>query len=234
MSHGHYYTLVSFAVRQASGSRRSASEEYLVHQLVADLFGDRDERGYLYRVLQTSPQETQVLVLSLGRPVESGSRPVRDWGWIISEASKAFDPPLKRGQVLDYEVRLNATRSQDQRRVDIWDAVWKADPADSRSPDDVYGEYLARRLGEAALVSQARVTERRFVQMRRGRHKEEPISLVSTNVAGRLEILEPEAFRAALLSGVGRSKAMGHGLICISAPGTVLPQSTGIRPEATR
>jgi len=110
---------------------RGASREYITHQLVADLLGDRDDRGYLYRVMRESRggTEAQVLVLSRGRP--DPAPPPRPWGRVRSVEWKPFAPVIRPEAVLDYEIRINATTvvtkpSGAKCRTDVWDAVFAA------------------------------------------------------------------------------------------------------------
>ena len=197
----------------------------MVHQLVADLFPDQDERGYLYRVVKDSADMVQTLILSTVPPVSEGERPVRDWGSAISVDSKHYAPQLVNGQIVDYEIRINATTSVDGRRTDVWDAVFAADRNDPSSPEEAYAAYLTGRLGDAARIRATHVTERGFTSMRRGVATERALTFVSANLAGSLEVLDGQRLVDVITRGVGRAKAFGHGLMCLSSPGTVLPRA---------
>lgn len=203
---------------------RGFSPEYVVHQLVADLFDDRPDRGYLYRVVAEAPGEAVVLVLSDRPPRDAVPR--RAWGGTRHVDSKPFTPALEPGTPLDFEIRLNATRvvtSPDGRkdRTDVWDAVFGVDRHDPRSPHVVYGEYLRRKLDGVAEICEARVVERGQVRPRRG-DRSRPIAFVAANLVGTLRVIDPAAFRETVMAGIGRSKAFGCGLLCLSRPGTVL------------
>lgn len=213
---------------------RGSTEEYLRHQLVADLFDDREDRGYLYRTVRERTGGAEVLVLSAAPPRAMEAIPVHSWGCAVEVQSKPFAPELVPGQFLDFEVRLNATRAVKQpngsRREDVWNAVFKADANDPRSPHDVYGEYLRRKLQGAAEVLDARVTERGEVRARRGDPRDpghasnRRILFVAANVTGTLRVSDPALLLARVAEGVGRAKAFGCGLLCLSRPGTVLPR----------
>lgn len=207
---------------------RGYSPEYIVHQLVADLFPDGPERPYLYRVTRTRPGGAEVLVLSTERPRDADRIPVRDWGTALDVETKPYAPSLASGSVLDYEIRINATRvvtHEDGRkkRTDVWDAVFAANRDDPRSPADVYGAYLERKLDGVAELFDARVTERGQVRARRA-DRNAPITFIATNLIGTLRVQRPEPFLELVGGGIGRAKAFGCGLLCLSRPGTVLPR----------
>ncbi len=216
---------------------RGWTAEYITHQLVADLFGDRPDRGYLYRVIRERPGGVEVLVLSEAAPLAIDHLPQRDWGEAIEVQSKPFAPALEVDQPLDFEIRLNATQvvtdpvSAKKRRTDAWEAVWRADKKNvANTPHAVYGDYLQRKLKGVAEVGSARVTERGEVRVRRGDGRE-TIRLVAANLIGTLRVTDPARFLQAVAVGIGRGKAFGCGLLCLSAPGTVLARS---HPEAAR
>jgi CRISPR system Cascade subunit CasE len=206
---------------------RGWTAEYLTHQLVADLFGDREDRGYLYRVTRERPGGVEALVLSNAIPLPPDLLPVRDWGGALDVQSKPFSPALQVGQALDFEIRLNATQvvtdpaSGRKHRTDVWEAVWRADKTTDQSPHDVYGEYLQRKLEGVAEVRSTHVTGRGEVRARRG-DRRESIRFVAANLIGTLLVLDPARFLDVVVSGIGRERAFGCGLLCLSAPGTVL------------
>lgn len=204
--------------------QRGYNEPYIVHQLVADLFGDRDDRGYLYRVVSRAPREAAVLVLS---PTEPELGPDREWGCTTDLESRPYDADLTADQLVDYEIRINATRvvTQDsgrKKRIDVWDAVFAEDPETEETPHGVYREYLARKMEDRAHVLDCRVVERGMTKVaRQGRR---PIPFVATNLVGTLRISDPAKLLTGMGQGFGRSKAFGCGLLCLSRPGSILPR----------
>lgn len=204
--------------------KRGYNEPYIVHQLVADLFGDRDDRGYLYRVVSRAPKEAVVLVLSDIEPMKG---PKREWGHATELESRTYDPDLEIGQRLDYEIRINATRvvtqgSGRKKRVDIWDAAFSEDRETSETPHAVYQKYLQRKLDGQAHVLDARVVERGLTKIASGPRR--TIPFVMTNLIGTLSVTNPEGLVADIGKGFGRSKAFGCGLLCLSRPGSILPR----------
>lgn len=207
---------------------RGFNATYVTHQLVADLFGDRDDRGYLYRVLSRAPREAEVLVLSDRVPATEPAP--RDWGAVAGVQSREYDFMPSPGQKLDYEIRINATcvvtdEQGKKSRMDVWDAAFREDRQTERTPHDVYREYLARRVGSSAKILSCRVVERG--EDRAAREGRRPIRFISANLIGSIEIGEPQPFLEVMANGIGRSKAFGHGLICLSRPGTILPRRYG-------
>jgi CRISPR system Cascade subunit CasE len=215
-------------VRPGEGDHeRRSTAPYLVHQAVADLFGERDDRGYLYRVTGEWPGGANVLVLSAAAPLPParvGSPPHRR---AVHVESRDFAPALAPGDMLDFELRLNATQvvtdpdSGRKVRTDAWEATWRADRDTPCTPHDVYGAYLRRKLSDVADVLEARVTERSEVRARRG-DRPRPIRFVAANVIGTLRVTDPARLVEQVAAGVGRAKAFGCGLVCLSRPGTVL------------
>jgi hypothetical protein len=87
----------------------------------------------------------------------------------------------------------------------------------------VYGQYLTRKLEGVAEVLDARVTERGEVQAGRG-DRRDTARYVATNLIGSLRVVEPERILEVVGHGIGRAKAFGCGLLCLSRPGTMLPR----------
>ncbi len=201
---------------------RGFTEPYLVHQLVADLFPDMKERPYLYRVARVAPGGAHLLVLSRIPPRPLSEIPERAYGRANRIESKPFQPRLRAGSPIDFEIRLNATTSVDGRRTDVWDAVFRADRDDSRSPHDVYRDYLVRRLGHCAEILEVRVTERQVLRPRRGDAAERGLFFVASNLIGTLTVRDPGDLVSTIGEGVGRARAFGCGLLCLSRPGTIL------------
>lgn len=203
---------------------RGYNEPYIVHQLVADLFGDRNDRGYLYRVVARAPREASVLILSRSEPSVG---PEREWGRASGLESRSYDPDLERDQHLDFEIRINATQVVTQEngskpRLDVWDATFAEAPDTERTPHEVYGEYIRRKLEGAGEVLDCRVVERGLLKVARGRRGSIPF--VATNLIGCLRVLDPDRLLAGMAAGLGRSKAFGCGLLCVSRPGSILPR----------
>lgn len=216
------------------GRARFKTREYVLHQAVADLFGDRADRGYLFYELGPRADEVaRVLILSADSPARSlpGSSPSR----LVDLRTTDFSLPVPAGTLLDFEIRLNATAVQTttdektgrskKRRCDVWDALWGADRNTPRTPDDVYGEFLGRKLSGSAEVVVARVIARERVSISgRLRRGQKPIFFVATTLIGTLRVAEADPLLGIIARGIGRAKAFGCGLLCVSPPGSILPR----------
>ncbi len=212
----------------AGAKARGATRRYLVHQAVCDLFGPFDERPYLYRSDSTGGAVETVLVLSNVEPGR-GALSSRVRGLQLqSLETKPFPALPPHGARLDFELRVNATKDvpvkpgSRSKRVDVWEAVWRADRETAEDPHSVYGSYLQQRLEGLAKLESVRVTERRMVKARRSLETKAPIMFVETNLIGTLTVLDAGRMRERIASGIGRSRSLGCGLLCLSRPGTVL------------
>lgn len=228
-----FLSRAQLAIRRGGGdAERRSTAAYLTHQAVADLFGERDERGYLYRTTAEWPGGADVLILSSDTPVPLNQLPSPSHRRAECVETKPFTPQLTPGQLLDYEIRINATQvvtqpSGKKQRTDAWEAVWQADKKTLQTPHEVYGDYLARKLdGAADLLKdrtglRARVTERGEVRARRG-DRADAARFIAANLIGTLRVEDSQRLLEIVAGGIGRAKAFGCGLLCFSRPGTVL------------
>ncbi|MGH7664310.1 MAG: type I-E CRISPR-associated protein Cas6/Cse3/CasE [Gemmatimonadaceae bacterium] len=223
----HYLSRATIELRGRE-SPRGSSRSYLLHQAVADLIPDRSVRGYLFRETATRSGVVDVLFLSDTPPRPVREIPVRTWYRPACVDTKPYSPRLRAGLVLDFEIRLNATRvvtdaAGRKQRHDIWNAIFRQNRFDERSPDDVYSDYLRRKFEGAASLLSAHVTERGEIQAMRGQPLR-AIRFVATNVIGTLEVTDGDRLRDLVVNGIGRARAFGCGLLCLSLPGTILPR----------
>ena len=217
---------------------RGVNATYLLHQAIAELFGQYDKRPYLYRVDARHHDAHVVLILSTRQPTTPAA-PSTSGVTLQELAIKPFSIRVARGTKLDFEIRVNASKDvpvevgKRSRRVDVWEAVWRADRQTDATPHEVYGAYLRRRLQPAANVHDARVTTRGLVRARADVKGTRGITHVATNVIGTLDVIDTNALTMIVQRGIGRSRAFGCGLLCLSRPGTVLPRRHSIStPES--
>ncbi len=210
---------------------RGFNSTYIIHQLVSDLFGDREDRGFLYRETSVRDRSADVLVLSNSKPLVKPEP--RNWGHTTRVETKPYNVLFREGQKLDYEVRINATSvktspSGHKKRLDVWDAIFEDDPGEDVHQSDVYGAYVTRKLDGAAVLDSCHVMER---GMRTAARRRRGIPFVAANLMGSLTVSDPQAFLATMTAGMGRAKAFGCGLLCVSRPGTILPRRHAVGPR---
>jgi CRISPR system Cascade subunit CasE len=229
MSESPTISRATLRIARPTSEARRATAPYLIHQAVADLFGDRGDRGYVYRELGTDDDVVTVLILSTDPPLPISELSSPSHRRVLSVESKPFVPELTPGQVVDYEIRVNATKivwdreTNTKQRKDVWDAVWRADPSTPSSPHDLYGAWLSSKLTAVAEVLAARVTERGEVRARRGAG-DTCARFIAANIIGSLRVVEPNGLLSSMVDGLGRARAFGCGLMCLSRPGSILPR----------
>lgn len=203
------------------------------HRLMWTLFPDPDaKRDFLWR----ADEKGKFLILSAREP--QGSRLFEPL------ESKPFEPVLAEGDRLMFLLRTNATRDrrsgpQDDvapgtrrrprraRRVDIVMHAMRMQEikggttgADSRADRrmDVAGEaareWLAAQ-GERRgfSVDALAVEDYRVCKLKRRGGREATFGVI--DLRGLLSVRDPEVFTSALLTGFGRSKAYGCGLMLV-------------------
>lgn len=208
---------------------RGATAPYVVHQVVSDMFGQFNDRPFLYRTDNASGNRRDMLILSRREPERGDPSRGRTYGTVRKLRTKPFQLDVPEGTRLDFEIRLNATtdlarESKRSKRMDVWEAVWQRDKQTRCTPDEIYTAYLARKLCEVALVDCARVTARGLERVRRKLSHSSAITYVAVNLIGTLTVLDAVQLREVMARGIGRSKGFGCGLLCLSRPGSVLPR----------
>lgn len=93
--------------------------------------------------------------------------------------------------------------------------------AAGRSREAVYASWFADRLGNAADVTDVRLTafRRSFAARGDGRGAEGPDAILH----GTLTVRDPAAFTDRLRRGVGRHKAYGYGMLLLRPPDRSVP-----------
>lgn len=190
------------------------------HRLVWSLFADAPDRARDFLWREEAPGH--FLILS-GRP------PAED-GPLFAVESKAFAPALATGDRLAFLLRANATTAvrQEGRRGKPADVVMHALHALPQ------GERAARRadaVREAGTAWLERQGERHGFRVDPGtlaveghdirqvpRRSAAPIRYAVLDLAGHLEVRQPDLFLAAVARGFGRARAFGCGLMLIRRP----------------
>lgn len=195
--------------------RRSAQ-----HNLLWSVFADGPDRrrDFLWR----EERENSFVTLSARKPAESDL--------FETHRVKEYAPALSPGDRLDFQLRCNATRQKrgdKPQRVDVvMDAlspVPAADRAVQRMPlASQEGTAWLSRQGEKAgfsvLEAEASDYSVEVLSGHRGKRQGQP-QFGILDLAGRIEITDPDAFLAQLPLGFGRAKAFGCGLMLIRRAG---------------
>lgn len=239
MSAPAWLSRATLSLRAGGEGPRGSDETYIVHQAVADLFGDRPagDRGYLYRVTERRGSDRDVLVLSDDEPLPLERIAFRPWIGVTGLESKLFAPTLQAGQTLEFQVRVNATRvvtdpeqqtakgKPKKQRFDVWDVARRAGSESLRTPEAAYHEWLDRQVEGGAVVGQLGVVERGEEKPSRGidlqHRRTRRIHLVYAELVGRLMVEDPAHLLNKAISGVGRGRAFGCGLLLLWPAGSL-------------
>lgn len=129
-----------------------------------------------------------------------------------SAGTKNYDPFLSRiqaGSMYRFKVTLNPVISESMgagKRGRVFPLI-----AADRQIE--FFEKRAEQNGFRLLPGECEITERDFVKIRKGGKK--LVELSRATYEGKLEVIDPASFRAALTEGIGKKKAYGFGLMTI-------------------
>jgi CRISPR system Cascade subunit CasE len=132
---------------------------------------------------------------------------------------------VRLGKPLEIALADGSTLSYSRHReMDAW-LHRRLSPDDENGVDgreSVYGDWLQRRLGEAAAIEQVRLDSFRRTRLvrtdratpRHARVLERPDALLQ----GVLTVADGDAFAQLLARGVGRHRAYGFGMLLLRRP----------------
>ncbi len=202
------------------------NDSYREHQALWQLFdSDPDaRRDFLYRQV-IEHGRIKYYVLSKREPVDTTGI------WNI-ETPKAYKPSLSEGQKLFFMLRTNPiiTVSTPNGKKQRHDVVmhekkrigYKEMPKNERPPLQqlVQGSCIkwleARSSGNGfALESRKVIADGYQLHQSRAKNQKHSICYSSVDFQGQLTVANPELFMNALLSGIGKSKAFGCGLMLV-------------------
>lgn len=202
-----------------------AGDAYAQHQFLWLLFGDESERDFLFRYEQ-GKNGLCYYVLSRTSPGELEG---------VAVIRKSFSPRLTVGDELAYTLRANPTKMLKPQieggrgqRVDVlmhakYQARHESVPAENvqelqlEAAQDWLLDHKRQELLGVSFLNPPEVTEhiQHQVYKRGTGNKNSAIRFTSVNYHGLLKIIEPERFLFQLGQGIGRSKAMGCGLMLV-------------------
>jgi CRISPR system Cascade subunit CasE len=206
-------SLARLLVPEEAGARFGAA-----HHLVWSLFADGPDRrrDFLWREMR--PGEFLILA----------SRPPIDPHGLFSLEYKPFDPVLRSGRRLRFDLRANpvacvtAKPGERGKRHDVVMNALKDIPASER---EVAREQAIRDAGSAWLSRKAATSGfcvdpdslyiDRYERLRIPREGSRAVTLSTLTFQGLLTVSDPELFLSCLLRGFGAAKAYGCGLMLI-------------------
>jgi len=185
---------------------------------VWDLFGDHPDRkrDFLYHVKEDSGSPV-VYAVSVRPPAKVSEL------WEME--TKVFDPRLRAGMMLGFQLRANPVRTRDGKRHDVVmeekcslkknckpRAKW---PLEAELVQVAGERWLGERSAKAGIrlhsVCADGYRQHDFSKSAGAKH----IRLSTVDFTGFLEVIEPSVFRDALFSGFGPAKGFGCGLMLI-------------------
>lgn len=193
------------------------------HKLIWTLFGDAKDRprDFLWR----ADGRGRFYVLSARAPIANDL--------FSPPETKVFEPRLATGDKLDFTLRANATRDRAEvsrkpaearrgqsRRVDVVMDLLKAVPPDARAAEraglaQVAAQEWMDRQGAIRGFAARAVTVGGYRTLELGRTRRRGMTFGILDLAGQIEVIDPDTFLAALAAGFGRAKAWGCGLMLI-------------------
>jgi CRISPR system Cascade subunit CasE len=216
--------------RELAGRLRA--NPYRQHQALWTLFPRQpgSTRPFLFRWCDGAGHSLKFFTLSDEAPQATEPWTVR---------SKAFDPRLRKDDVLGFELRINPTlnvattdvhpRSRGRRVDVVMHAIHgKDDRAEARSQalESVLPEWFARRArtwgfelatppDDDCGFQQSPCRVLRYERWKLRKNDQEGIVLGVADLAGELRVTDPDRFRQALCRGLGPGKAFGLGLMLL-------------------
>ena len=193
------------------------------HQLIWTLFGDSKDRrrDFLWRA------DGQ------GRFYTLSARPPLANDLFNPPETKVFEPKLAAGDRLQFSLRVNATRDRavvsrvssaarrgKSRRVDVVMDMLREVPTEARAAARMRCAQTAakawiERQGAAKGFAPRSVVVEDYRVLELGRSSRRGLTHGVLDLAGDIEVTNPEVFLTALASGFGRAKAWGCGLMLI-------------------
>jgi CRISPR system Cascade subunit CasE len=216
--------------------------DYESHRTLWKLFPaiEPGTRPFLFRLEDDKPsRQVSYLVVSEIAPCAPQSAIIQ------SVQTKAYAPKIANGQLLQFSLRVNVSQrhlvdgqspevlaDRDQRKSRRFDPVAKAltqvresERASLRKewidgkdePALLLTKWLEpklKRQGFQLHVSRSIVRDYQRVSIKRPK-QEKPVTYSVATIDGVVEVIEREAALAALLNGIGHSKAFGCGLMLV-------------------
>mgnify|MGYP000031549928 FL=1 len=213
------------------GARRLLSSPQALHAAVMSSFADvpvpaGDGARVLWRIDRDSAAETRLFMVGPDKP--DLTHLVEQAGWPTTGGWETYDygPFLSRLATGDqWAFRLTANPVHTARRKDDEPTKVTAHVGLRHQRDwllkrqENAGFRVVEKTPERRLMVEDQyeltVRDRRRLTFGKGEQRQ-PVTLVTVTFDGRLEILDAEAFRRALVRGIGKAKAYGCGLLTLA------------------
>lgn len=192
---------------------------YSTHQSLWKLFSKEEERQFLFREEIQQNGLPLFYILSANPPAKSN---------ILKAQIKPFNPQLKKGQRLAFNLRANPTIgvTDDEGKVKRHDVMMhtkRQAKHENRSDEEIW--ELMEQAARQWISNEKRLTEwgiqldtlpdvRTYTQ-HRSKKQGRLIQYSSVDFQGTLRVVEPERFLQSYAKGFGRAKAFGCGLMLI-------------------
>lgn len=219
---------------QRAAARRLLSSPQMLHAAVMSSFAEVPHQGadgprVLWRLDRNSRAETYLYIASPTRP--DLTHLVEQAGWPTTGRwqTHPYGPFLSRLSAGDqWAFRLTANPVHTARRKDGEPTKITAHIGPRHQlrwllqRQEAAGFKVVEKPSERRLVPEGDdheviIHDRRQLAFRK-RGSSKPVTLVTVTFDGRLEIVDPDAFRRTLTQGLGRAKAYGCGLMTLARP----------------
>jgi len=136
-------------------------------------------------------------------------------GWRLVDTAKYDVASIQLGDRFRFRIRANPVVRREGKRYAVWDGHERS------SRESHVEQWLAKRSGTYGfVVTRCVVSDITQVQIRRARNQPSqaaapPITFAAATLNGMLEVTDPNAFKQALVSGIGPQKAFGCGLLLV-------------------
>lgn len=196
----------------------SEQQTYASHQWLWQLFPDEQERCYLFRQ-ESSVSQGLFYLLSKTRPQQQHN--------LFQIATKPYEPQLVKGMTLFFNLRANPVVTRQGKRSDVMmDAKFHAKrqgvpSCEWKMLQEQAAQHWLQQQGErhgfrlSPLMDDFTHVVSFQSQRLSRRNGEKPITFSTVDYAGYLTVTEPTLFLQALRLGLGKSKALGCGLLMI-------------------
>ena len=219
-----------------SGARKLLASPQAMHAAVMSSFptllpNDTDGPRVLWRIDRTSRAEVFLYIVSPTKP--DLTHLVEQAGWPTQPTWESYDytpflSRLAKGDVWAFRLTANPVHSIRRKAgeptkltahlTQRYQKKWLLQRQDAAGFRVVEKPAEKRRLPEGD-EHELIVHNRRDWNFSKGARKGRPVSLVTVTFDGRLEVTDPDALRRALISGIGRAKAYGCGLMTLAPVG---------------